>query len=153
MGEVYFRLLPFKINIMKKTFIIIAIFLTALYSAQKIDFNTINSNNVLTILNNITITENKDLQNYNKVSQMIQIGNSNAIEVYDNSKKSNLIMSQVGNYNTTFFNNQNENQKTDHQINVKGSNNHVDITGSNSISEGMIINLKQNDKMVFIRNY
>ena len=88
---------------MKKTFIIIAIFLTALYSAQKIDFNTINSNNVLTILNNITITENKDLQNYNKVSQMIQIGNSNAIEVYDNSKKSNLIMSQVGNYNTTFF--------------------------------------------------
>ena len=53
----------------------------------KIDFNTINSNNVLTILNNITITENKDLQNYNKVSQMIQIGNSNAIEVYDNSKK------------------------------------------------------------------
>ena len=98
---------------MKKTFIIITIFLTALYSAQKIDFNTINSNNVLTILNNITITENKDLQNYNKVSQMIQIGNSNAIEVYDNSKKSNLIMSQVGNYNTTFFNNQNENQKTD----------------------------------------
>ena len=153
MGEVYFRLLPFKINIMKKTFIIIAIFLTALYSAQKIAFNTINSNNVLTILNNITITENKDLQNYNKVSQMIQIGNSNAIEVYDNSKKSNLIMSQVGNYNTTFFNNQNENQKTDQQINVKGSNNHVDITGSNSISEGMIINLKQNDKMVFIRNY
>ena len=153
MGEVYFRLLPFKINIMKKTFIIIAIFLTVLYSAQKIDFNTINSNNVLTILNNITITENKDLQNYNKVSQMIQIGNSNAIEVYDNSKKSNLIMSQVGNYNTTFFNNQNENQKTDQQINVKGSNNHVDITGSNSISEGMIINLKQNDKMVFIRNY
>lgn len=153
MGEVYFRLLPFKINIMKKTFIIITIFLTALYSAQKIDFNTINSNNVLTILNNITITENKDLQNYNKVSQMIQIGNSNAIEVYDNSKKSNLIMSQVGNYNTTFFNNQNENQKTDQQINVKGSNNHVDITGSNSISEGMIINLKQNDKMVFIRNY
>ena len=138
---------------MKKTFIIITIFLTALYSAQKIDFNTINSNNVLTILNNITITENKDLQNYNKVSQMIQIGNSNAIEVYDNSKKSNLIMSQVGNYNTTFFNNQNENQKTDQQINVKGSNNHVDITGSNSISEGMIINLKQNDKMVFIRNY
>ena len=62
-------------------------------------------------------------------------------------------MSQVGNYNTTFFNNQNENQKTDQQINVKGSNNHVDITGSNSISEGMIINLKQNDKMVFIRNY
>ena len=153
MGEVYFRLLPFKINIMKKTFLIIARFLTALYSAQKIDFNTINSNNVLTILNNITITENKDLQNYNKVSQMIQIGNSNAIEVYDNSKKSNLIMSQVGNYNTTFFNNQNENQKTDQQINVKGSNNHVDITGSNSISEGMIINLKQNDKMVFIRNY
>ena len=32
-------------------------------------------------------------------------------------------MSQVGNYNTTFFNNQNENQKTDQQINVKGSNN------------------------------
>lgn len=140
-----------------KNLIIIWILLIAtpfLY-AQKIDFYSVNSNNVLSILEN-QVKQSPNIKSetaYNKVTKIVQIGNSNTTEVYNRSEKSNLLMSQIGDYNTTLFVNPYANQKTDQEVNVKGSNNYIDITGSNSVSQGIIINLSQSDKMVFIRNY
>lgn len=141
---------------MKNIICFTLLFCTTFLFSQKIDFNAINSNNVMKMMDeqmNIKSDNTKEFGELNKISKIVQIGNANTAEVYDKSAKSNLLMSQVGNFNTTLFVNPYTNQKTEQEIHVKGSNNYIDVTGSNSISQGMIININQSDKMVFIRNY
>lgn len=81
----------------------------------------------------------------------IQQGNQNTIVATDLSP-SYLQLIQSGNYNTTLFHNQN-NYPTNAQIQINGSNNYIDIVGSNSISNGMIMNINANDMTIFMRNY
>lgn len=82
---------------------------------------------------------------------MVQIGEGNIIQLID--KTPNFIeLVQTGNYNTTLFINPN-NYPTNAEIKINGSGNYIDITGSNSISDGMKMNINANDMTIFMRNY
>lgn len=117
--------------------------------SQVIDLKNINSNNILEIIEKNSPINTKS----NSITSVSQIGNANYAEIINKSGKGYIQMSQIGDFNTSYFINPYKNQKPETSVNVKGSNNHVDITGVNSISDKIIINLNTNDKMIFIRNY
>ncbi len=121
-----------------------------LYSSQEISFNEINSNNIL----NLVSSEIKkvDLQEGSKTA-VVQVGDHNTANVYDKSKKSDLMIRQTGDYNTTLMTNTNPDLENKQKVSVEGDNNYIDITGNNSNSKEMQINLKTNDKMIFVRHY
>ncbi|WP_027376518.1 hypothetical protein [Kaistella palustris] len=115
-------------------------------SAQAITAANVNSNNVLDYF------EQNKMQLEAKSSDiLVQMGNGNIIETADRSAKI-LSLAQIGNYNTTYFINPN-NHTTNAEVNIKGSGNYIDITGSNSISNGIKININANDMTIFMRNY
>lgn len=120
--------------------------------AQSNNLERITSKNILDVFLITDISLKKDTD-YQTKSTISQIGNANTIEVYNKSEKSNITLNQTGNYNTTLLVNAETRSNPQTKINVNGSNNHVDITGSNSISDKLIINLKSDDKMIFMRNY
>lgn len=134
---------------MKTLFIIVFFFSVYFMNAQSITLDDVNSKNIMELLTDHP--KNKD--QYHSKSEVTQIGDKNTVEVYNKSKQSNIQLSQLGSFNTTYFINPNVNSKPETKINVSGHNNHIDITGSNSISEKLIINLKTDDKMIFMRNY
>lgn len=117
--------------------------------AQNVTMNQINSSNILDYYDRLQlIKSNSDFKN---TDITIQSGIGNKIEVID--KAANYIeLMQSGNYNTIYFVNPND-YPTNAQINVNGSGNYIDITGSNSISNGMIITINANDTTLFMRNY
>ncbi|MGA9213126.1 hypothetical protein [Kaistella sp.] len=117
--------------------------------AQEISLNNINSSNVLDYYKQ---TENLQQQGQaGSVNITTQIGNDNNIEVIDRKLKY-LEIIQRGDYNTTYFTNPN-NYPTNAEIKINGSRNYIDITGSNSISNGMKMNINANDMTMFMRNY
>ena len=134
---------------MKNILLIIAILLSFPMSAQSIDFSEINSLNALNMIN----TSTKDLSKFTSKSSITQIGNNNSALVYDKSKRSDLMIRQTGDFNTTLMTNTNPNLENKQKVNVEGNNNYIDITGNNSNSKEMQINLKTNDKMIFVRHY
>lgn len=135
---------------MKNLYITIIISLISqIFQSQNIDLQTINSSNVLELY------KQNQLQSlpidFKSVDISVQIGNGNVIEIID--KVPNYIeLMQIGNYNTTLFVNPND-FPTNAEIKVNGSGNYIDITGSNSISDGMKININANDMTIFMRNY
>lgn len=135
---------------MKTLLIVILCFLNLhfIYS-QNIKLNQINSSNILDYYDRLQMI--KSSQDFKNTDVSTQIGIGNMIEVIDKSPNYIELM-QAGNYNTTYFVNPN-NYPTNAQINVNGSGNYIDITGSNSISDGMIININANDMTIFMRNY
>lgn len=134
---------------MKTLFVIIGFVFFQIGYSQTIFSENINSNNVLDYFSRLQT--NGSVDSGSSTDLITQIGNANTVEVID-MKANYLQLSQTGDYNTTFFVNPN-NHPTDLEVNVTGTNNHVDITGSNSISEGMKINIHANDMMIFVRNY
>lgn len=118
-------------------------------NAQSIDFSQINSLNAL----NIISTSNKDLSEFLSKSSVTQLGNNNSALIYDKSKRSDLMIRQTGDFNTTLMTNTNPNLENKQKVNIEGDNNYIDITGNNSNSKEMQINLKTNDKMIFVRHY
>lgn len=134
---------------MKSLLSLLAILLYGGLSAQNISLSQLNSNNILDFYRQTLVSQetgafvSKDI--------VLQIGNGNTVELADRTPN-HIILSQVGDYNTTYFVNPN-NFPTNAEISVKGSGNHIDITGSNSISEGMRININANDMTIFMRNY
>lgn len=82
---------------------------------------------------------------------IIQIGANNYIEVIDNAPEY-LGLSQIGNNNSTLYINPG-NYPTNAEINVQGTGNHVEVLGTNSISDGMIININANDMTMYMKNY
>lgn len=128
------------------TFLFTLIFGAA--TAQNIAFKDITSANV-----------QEYLQQDAKVLQMqegsleitVQMGNGNVIETFDKSPEF-LNIQQYGNNNTTYFINPN-NYPTNAELKINGSGNYIDITGSNSISSGMKMNINANDMTIFMRNY
>ena len=134
---------------MKNIFLIIAILVSFSVNAQSIDFSQINSLNAL----NIVSTSNKDLSEFISKSSVTQLGNNNSALIYDKSKRSDLVIRQTGDFNTTLMTNTNPNLENKQKVNIEGDTNYIDITGNNSNSKEMQINLKTNDKMIFVRHY
>ena len=134
---------------MKNSIVILMFFCCYLISGQNIDFSELNSSNVLHIVN----TVNQHTTMNTSKTAVIQIGNSNSTSVYDRSKKSDILIRQTGNYNNTLMTNTNPELENQQKVNVQGDNNYIDITGNNSNSKEMQINVKANDKMIFVRHY
>ena len=135
---------------MKNLITIILVFLfSQLIPAQNISFNDVNSSNVLDLYKQIQMSNMP--QDMKSMDIMVQIGEGNMIQLID--KTPNFIeLVQTGNYNTTLFINPN-NYPTNAEIKINGSGNYIDITGSNSISDGMKMNINANDMTIFMRNY
>lgn len=114
--------------------------------SQEIDWNQINSNNILNI-----IAQNVDptILSY---SNIVQVGDFNNAELSINAKTS-ISVQQIGDYNTLYFINSFTDTENKTAITTQGNNNIIDITGSNSISEGMKIDVKGDNKTIFVRNY
>lgn len=115
--------------------------------SQQIDWNKINSN---TILDAIFIQNN--IQMDSSTSVVTQMGNMNNAELNVNSK-TNIVVQQLGDQNSIYYNNAFTEKDTKAAISVEGHNNIIDVTGSNSVSDGMQINVKSDNKTVFVRNY
>lgn len=118
--------------------------------AQDIKLNNVNSSNILDFY---AQTQRIDMQpgEVKSMDVAVQIGQGNNYEMIDRTPQY-LEVIQNGNYNTTYFVNPND-YPTNAQIKINGSGNYIDITGSNSISAGMQININANDMTIFMRNY
>ena len=133
-----------------KNIIVITLFLCSyLITAQSISFNNITSQNVLSFINSTRQNENDS----SSKTAVVQMGNNNKASIYDKSKKSDLMIRQTGNFNTTLMTNINPELENKQKVNVEGSNNYIDVTGNNGNSKEMQINLKTNDKMIFVRHF
>lgn len=135
---------------MKNLITIILVFIFSQFiPAQNISFNDVNSSNVLDMYRQIQASNMP--QEMKSMDIMVQIGEGNMIQLID--KTPNFIeLVQTGNYNTTLYINPN-NYPTNAEIKINGSGNYIDITGSNSISDGMKMNINANDMTIFMRNY
>ncbi len=118
--------------------------------AQDIKLNKVNSSNILDFY---AQSQRIDMQpgEVKSMDVAVQIGQGNNYEMIDRTPQY-LEVIQNGNYNTTYFVNPND-YPTNAQIKINGSGNYIDITGSNSISAGMQININANDMTIFMRNY
>lgn len=123
-----------------------AMFLFISVKSQRIDWEKINSNNVLSI-----ITMQSQDSGVSS-SDIIQMGNGNHAELSINAK-TDIAVRQSGDYNTLYFVNSFSDAEAKTAVTTQGNNNIIDITGSNSISEGMQIHVKGDNKTIFMRNY
>lgn len=114
--------------------------------SQQIDWDRIDSNTVL----NVIAGQNPDqMMSY---SEIIQIGDANNAELSLNAK-TNISVKQLGDYNSLYFNNSFTDTETKTAITTQGNYNIIDVTGSNSISDGLQIQVKGDNKTIFMRNY
>ena len=134
---------------MKNLILILLVFFYYPFLSQNLTFSEINSKNILNLLNAESI---KNSEQGSKTA-VIQIGDNNKANVYDRSKKSDLMIRQTGDFNTTLMTNTNPEIENRQKVSVEGDNNYIDITGNNSNSKEMQINLKTNDKMILITIY
>lgn len=133
----------------EKIFITLALLSTMLAKSQQVDWNRINSQTAVDMIN----LQNADqsLSVYS-ISQIAQVGNSNIADLSINAK-TNIVVQQFGDQNSIYFNNAFSSKEAKTAITTQGNNNIVDITGSNSISEGMHLNVQGENLTVFMRNY
>ncbi|WP_139419820.1 hypothetical protein [Chryseobacterium mulctrae] len=123
------------------------IFFTFLWGkSQQVDWNKINSNTIIDVISLQSIPQS------NSSSIVAQVGNGNNADLTISSK-TNVIIQQLGDQNSIYFNNAFTEKETKAAVTVQGYNNIVDVTGSNSVSDGMQINVKADNKTVFVRNY
>lgn len=134
---------------MKNLFLVSMILCSFLMSAQSIDFGNINSQNIL----NILAAPETSTSAVSSKTSVTQLGNNNNAMIYNKSKRSDLMIRQTGDFNTTLMTNTNPHLENKQKVNVEGNNNYIDITGNNSNAKEMQINLKTNDKMIFVRHY
>ena len=132
---------------MKKAITFILILLNLQMSfAQEVPLYEINSNNVLDYYGQIATANLKPAS----TTVAAQIGNNNFIEITDTSAAMINIF-QLGDNNTTLYQNINSYPgKAD--ISIRGSNNLINIEGSNSISDGMKMNINADDMTILMRN-
>ncbi|KPH12784.1 hypothetical protein [Chryseobacterium sp. ERMR1:04] len=123
-----------------------ALFIFLSVKSQQIEWDQINSNTIL----NVIAGQNSD-QGIS-YSNVIQIGEANNAELSLNSK-TNISVKQLGDYNSLYFNNSFSDAATKTAITTQGNNNIIDVTGSNSISDGLQIQVKGDNKTIFVRNY
>lgn len=114
--------------------------------AQQIDWDKVNSSTVLDLISR----QQTEQGLYG--STVIQLGDYNNAELSLNAK-TNIAVQQLGDYNTLYFINSFTDKETKTAVTAQGNNNIIDITGSNSVSDGMQINVKGDNKTIFMRNY
>ena len=116
-------------------------------NAQQLDWDKVNSNTVLDLMAKQQ-TEQQGLYG----SSVLQTGDYNNAELFLNPK-TNIVVQQLGDFNTLYFINSFTDKETQTAITAQGNNNIIDITGSNSVSDGIQINVKGDNKTIFMRNY
>ncbi|MDR6920896.1 MULTISPECIES: hypothetical protein [Chryseobacterium] len=121
-------------------------FATVSVNAQQVDWDKVNSSTVLKVI----AGQNAEQTLYG--SQVIQAGNYNNAELSLNAR-TNIAVQQLGDYNTLLFINSFTDKETKTAVTAQGNNNIIDITGSNSISDGMQIHVKGDNRTIFMRNY
>jgi hypothetical protein len=114
--------------------------------SQEIDWDHVNSNNVL----NVIASQYPD--QITSYSNIIQIGDYNNAELSLNTK-TDISVKQLGDYNSLYFINSFTDTETKTAVMTQGNNNIIDITGSNSISDGLKINIRADNMTIFMRNY
>jgi len=133
----------------EKIFIVLVLLSTMLAKSQQIDWSRINSQTAIDMTN----TKNTDpLLLTSSVSQVVQIGDLNNTDLNLNSK-TNIIVQQLGDQNSIYFNNSFSSKEAKTAITTQGNNNIVDITGTNSVSDKMHLNVQGENMTVFMRNY
>lgn len=125
---------------------VLALFIMLPIHAQEIDWDKVNSNTIF----NLIARQQTDQSSYG--SDIIQIGDYNNAELSLNTR-TNIIVRQLGDFNTLYFINSFTDKETKAAITAQGNNNIIDVTGSNSISDGIQINVKGDNKTVFMRSY
>jgi len=123
-----------------------ALFVFIRLQAQEIDWDKINSNTIF----NLIIRQQADQSSYS--SNIIQMGDYNNAELSLNAR-THIVVRQLGDFNTLYFINSFTDKETKAAVTAQGNNNIIDVTGSNSISDGIQINVKGDNKTVFMRNY
>lgn len=116
-------------------------------NAQQLDWDKVNSNTVLDLM-----AKQQTEQHALYGSSVLQTGDYNNAELFLNPK-TNIAVQQSGDFNTLYFINSFTDQETKTAVTAQGNNNIIDITGSNSVSDGMQINVKGDNKTIFMRNY
>lgn len=119
---------------------------SSLVKSQQIDWQKVNSSTIENFL------DSRNMEQNNAESSFFQIGNHNNAMVLMNDK-SNVNVKQTGEYNTTLYNNASTNKSSTVDISSNGNNNIIDVTGTNSLSKEMKINIAGDNKTIFIRNY
>lgn len=125
---------------------LVLFFATVFIHAQQIDWDRVNSSTVL----NLIAGQYTEQTLYG--SQVLQMGNNNNTELSLNTR-THIAVQQLGDYNTLLFINSFTDKETKTGVTTRGDNNIIDITGSNSISDGMQIQVKGDNKTIFMRNY
>lgn len=125
---------------------VLALFTMLPLHAQEIDWDKVNSNTIF----NLIARQQTDQSSYG--SDIIQIGDYNNAELSLNAR-TNIIVRQLGDFNTLYFINSFTDKETKATITAQGNNNIIDVTGSNSISDGIQISVKGDNRTVFMRNY
>ena len=115
--------------------------------AQQVDWDKLNSNTVIYLIARQQ-TEQQGLYG----SSIIQIGDYNNAEFSLNAR-TYVAVWQMGDFNTLYFINSFTDKETKTAVTTQGNNNIIDITGSNTVSDGMQINVKGDNKTIFMRNY
>ncbi|MDM1522023.1 hypothetical protein HX088_01845 [Empedobacter sp. 225-1] len=124
----------------------ILFFLFIKLSLMAQDFEAVNSN---TVLDFISKSEENNFSGY--YSNIYQIGNDNLVNVL--MQNSAISIQQEGNQNSLFFNSGHTNGIYNSlDIYMRGNYNRIEVTGVNSISNGMSIELFGNNKTVIINN-
>lgn len=134
----------------EKIFITVAFFLAIAGKSQTTDWNLINSQNALDMVNLQNTNIAVPISSYG--SQVVQMGNSNVADLQLNAK-TNIVIQQLGDQNSIYFNNSFSTKESKSAITTQGNNNIIDITGTNSISEGLHLNIRSDNKTIFMRNY
>ncbi|GEN76658.1 hypothetical protein [Chryseobacterium hagamense] len=114
--------------------------------SQQTDWDNINSMTAL----NLTAVQNKDSEESSSV--VMQIGNGN-LAAFSINAKTDIAVKQYGDDNVLYFVNSFSDTETKTAVTAQGNNNIIDITGANSLSEGLQIHIKGDNRTVFIRNY
>lgn len=125
---------------------VFALLLFVTIKSQQLDWDKINSNTVF----NIVAAQN--FEQGISYSNIIQTGNNNNAVLSINDK-TDIAVKQLGDYNTLNYINSFTDTETKTTITAQGNNNIIDITGSNSISDGLQIHVKGDNKTIFMRNY
>ncbi|MDE5437699.1 hypothetical protein KRE40_01205 [Elizabethkingia meningoseptica] len=113
--------------------------------AQQMRWEQINSHTVEHLMLRQNIEKNSN-------SNTIQIGDYNEARLILNAQ-TDIQVKQTGDYNSLYYINSFTDTETKTSVITRGDNNIVDITGSNSISKDMMLNVKGDNMIVFMRNY
>lgn len=114
--------------------------------SQQVDWENINSNTILNVIASQNIDQGMSYSN------ILQVGDFNTAELSLNSK-TDISVQQFGDYNSLYFINSFSDAEVKTTITTQGYNNMVDVTGSNSISDGMKMTVKGDNMTIFMRNY